>query len=347
MAHSSRRIALVALAASILLLGAKLVVAWWTGSVAVLSDGLEGLVNVVTSLFTAWAVTFSTQPRDPEHPYGHGKVEYLSVALEGGLLLAASCGVLAVALWRMYSPAELGELDAGAMAMALIAGMAWATGAWLEKRGRALESPALEANGTHLRIDALTSAGIFVGLSLVFLTGATWLDSAIALGLGLWMGWMGTTILRRALGGILDEANPALLDRIARRLTLLRQPGWLAPHNTKVHRLGQQVHIDLHMVYPHYWTLQKTHDAATLLEEGLREEFGARTEVMVHMEPCTPVSCNACDMPDCPARTSPFHARRTWDAESIARVRRAQPWDVESGEAAPDDASSTRAQRES
>lgn len=324
--RATKALAQAAVAVSVLLLAAKLAVAWWTGSTAVLSDGLEGVVNVITSLVAAWAVGLSSQPRDKEHPYGHGKAEYISVALEGGLLLAAALGVCIVSLWRLLTPIELETVDTGAIAMALIAIAGWIGGGWIERGGRKLSSPSLIASGEHFKADAVTSFGVFVALGLVHLSGWGWLDPAIASALGGWMLYKGASIIREALAGILDEANPEVLDRIAKRLTQMRKPGWLSPHHTKVHRLGQHLHIDLHIVFPLFWSLQQTHDDTKIIERGLREEFGEGTEVMIHMEPCTPAACDACDVKDCPIRSAPFYKRREWTAELISPPRRPPSW---------------------
>lgn len=316
------RWAIFAVGTSVTLVLIKVTAFWMTGSSAIMSDALESLINIVTSGFALYAVWLSGQPRDLEHPYGHGKIEYLSAAVEGFLVLLAGITILMVSGYRLMHPPQLESLELGsAMTLAsvvvsLVGGMA------LIRAGKRHESPSLEADGVHLRSDAVTSVGALVGVGLVMLTGEIWLDSAIAMVLSVWLMVDGGLVVRRAVGGILDEANPELLDEIAGILEAERQPGWTSPHHTKVHRLGSTIHIDLHMVFPRFWSLEATHDATVDLERAVRGRFGKRTELMVHMEACRPDACAVCDLPECPVRGVEFVARPRWTAETIRRTKR-------------------------
>ena len=316
------RVAIAAVAFSALLLGMKLTLAWWTGSTAILSDGIETFANLVTSAFAAFATWLGSRPRDADHPYGHGRVEYFSVALEGLLLLVAGVMVAVVAAPRLIDPPDVQGVDVGALGMAVIAGLTWAGARWLTRTGRALQSPALEADGQHLAADAFTSAGVFVGLVLVHVTGWRILDPLVALLLSGVMLWGASRILRRAVGGLMDEADSALLADIAHVLEKERQPGWLAPHLTRVHRLGQAAHIDLHLVVPRFWSIDSGHDAATSIERAFQARFGQQVETMVHVEPCTPLSCPHCDVAECPVRSAPFVSRLRWTSDTIRRRSR-------------------------
>ena len=142
---------------------------------------------------------------------------------------------------------------------------------------------------------------------LVRATGWLWLDSVAGILLGIVLVFSGARLVRRAVGGLMDEALPDVLERIAEVLLAQRRPGWVAPHACKVHRLGQSIHVDLHIVFPRFWALEDAHDAYTI-EDALRAEFGERTEVMLHYEPCTPRSCTYCDAEDCPLRENAFRA---------------------------------------
>ncbi|TVR03717.1 MAG: cation transporter [Deltaproteobacteria bacterium] len=321
---ASVRIALAAVAFSVLLLAAKLLLAWITGSTAILSDGIESSANVLTSAFAAFAAWLGSRPRDADHPYGHGKVEYFSVALEGVLLSVAAVLIAIVAIPRVLDPPDVTALDVGAIGMALIALVTAAGARFLVRRGRTLQSPALEADGKHLMADAITSSGVFVGITLVHVTGLPVLDPLVAVLIAGLILFNAVRILRQAIAGLMDEADPVLLDDIARVLEEHRQPGWLAPHLTRVHRLGQAVHIDLHLVLPRYWSIDRGHDAATVIEKAMQQRFGTRNETMVHMEPCTPISCPYCDVEDCPVRESPFSGTLPWSGESIRRGSRAE-----------------------
>lgn len=329
------RVALAAVAFSLVLLAAKLALAWLTGSTAILSDGIETTANVITSAFAAFAAWLGSRPRDADHPYGHGKIEYFSVALEGVLLLVAALSIAAVATPRLLAPPDVVAIDIGAIGMAIIATLTAAGARLLIRTGRTLQSPALEADGEHLLADAFTSAGVFLGLIAVAVTGLPILDPLIAIVIAIVLLRNAVRIVRSAIAGLMDEADPDLLQQIADILNGIRRPGWLAPHLARVHRLGQAAHIDLHMVYPRFWTIEQGHDAATLIEETFQKHFGTRTETMVHMEPCTPISCPHCDLPDCPVRSAPHVQRLGWTGESIRRRSRREAMAVEAEPAQP------------
>jgi cation diffusion facilitator family transporter len=314
---SAIRWAAGALVVSVALAVTKLVAWRVTGSAALMSDALESLINIVTSSFSLYAVWLSAQPRDADHPYGHGKVEYLAASVEGALIAAAGTTILIVAVPRLWLPAQLHALDVGLWASATIALAALVSGELIARAGRRLESLTVESDGLHLRSDGLTTSGAFVSLLVVHFTGWIWLDAATACVMAVWLGVSGVGIVRRAVGGLMDEAVPDLLEVIAGRLEELRQPGWLTPHHTKVHRHGQYVHIDMHLVLPRFWTLEQAHEVSLHVEQALRDEFSARSDIMTHLEPCRPSACSECDMSECPVRSAPFTSRPAWTGASI------------------------------
>ncbi len=314
--------ALFAVAASVTLVAVKVSAFALTGSSAILSDALESLINIVTSGLALYAVWLSSQPRDLEHPYGHGKIEYLSAGIEGLLVAVAGVAILVLSAYRLANPPELHALELGGGLIVLAAIISLASGMALIKAGKRLSSPSLEADGIHLRSDAVTSIGALVGIGLVMLTGEVMLDALVAMLLSIWLMVDGGRVVRRAIGGILDEANPELLDQLGAILEAVREPGWSSPHHAKVHRLGSTIHVDLHMVFPRYWSLQTTHDATVKMEDAVRANFGKRTELMVHMEACRPDGCSECDMAECPVRESEFISRPPWKADFIRKTRR-------------------------
>lgn len=320
--RSSIRWAVFGLIASIVLIAIKLAGYFITHSTAVLADALESCVHIITSSVALYAVWLSAQPGDDNHPYGHGKVEYLSAGLEGILVLGTGAAIAVLAVWRLFRPIELPDLHIGAGVELLAAVVAFVVGTALARAGRRNSSPTLEADGVHIRSDAYTSFAAFIGVGLAVLTGAQWLDAAIALVVGVALTYTGGRVAREALGGIMDEANPELLERIAAVFRKVRAPGWIAPHAVKVHRLGQSIHIDMHVVFPFYWSLEKAHDATHVLIDALREEFGERTEPMIHAEACVPSNCALCDLTDCDARQTPFQGLPDWTPERIGRRQR-------------------------
>ena len=313
------------LGVSIALIALKAAAFGLTGSAAILSDALESCIHVVTSGFALFAVWLAAKPKDENHPYGHGKVEYFAAFTEGLLVALAGIAVIAISAQRLVDPQPLQRLDVGAALTALSALVCVGAGTALIRAGRRFESPTLEADGVHIRSDAVTSVGALVSTVLVRATGWLWLDSVAGILLGIVLVFSGARLVRRAVGGLMDEALPDVLERIAEVLLAQRRPGWVAPHACKVHRLGQSIHVDLHIVFPRFWALEDAHDASHTTEDALRAEFGERTEVMLHYEPCTPRSCTYCDAEDCPLREAAFRAALPWTGSTIARRNRPQP----------------------
>lgn len=311
--------AVFSLVFSLVLMAGKWFAFYVTGSTAVLSDALESGVNVLTSSFVLFSVWLSSKPRDADHPYGHGKVEFFSAGFEGALILFAALSILTVSIARLISPQPLEELEYGLGIQAVIVVATFAAGYALIRAGRHHNSPSLVADGVHIRADALTTLGAMLGVFLTFWTGAVWIDALAAVGVSVFLGFSGASVVREAVGGLMDEADPQRLERVASVLEQVREPGWLAPHHAKIHNLGSALHIDLHMVFPAYWTLEEAHDISERLERAMREEFGAQTELMLHMESCTPVSCSYCDVSECPIRHAEFIALNRWDGEHIRK----------------------------
>jgi len=316
------RWAVAALVISTLITAAKFAAWVITDSTAVFSDALESIINVVTASFALFSVWLATLPRDETHPYGHGRIEYFSAGLEGAFICLASVTIMAVALPELFQPRAPERLDAGLLLTVLIGVVTMVSGQLLQRAGRRLESPTLEADGAHLTSDALTTLGVFAGLLLVRFTGWNWVDPATGLLMALWLLTTGVSILRRAVGALMDEAVPDLLDAIGEVLETTREPGWNAPHHVKVHRLGQRIHIDLHLVLPRFWTLEQSHEVSERIEYACEERFGGETELMSHLEPCTDRACSSCDLDECPIRAVPFEGRERWTHDVIRRPYR-------------------------
>lgn len=308
----------IALAVSASLMLAKMGVYFITGSVAVLSDAIESVINIATSGFALYAVWLASLPRDKEHPYGHGRVEYIAEAGEGVAITVAGLAILLVAFSRSSGHESMDASALGIVLIGLIAVVTYIAGTVIVRAGKQTKSPTLVADGLHIRADAITTIGAFVGVVLVYITGLQWIDQAVAGLLGAWLVWSGGRLLFGASANLMDQADPALLDELGGVFQEVREPGWVAPHLTRVHRLGQSIHVDMHMVFPRYWPLERAHDASRTLEKALEAHYGPDADLMLHMEACTPVSCSYCDVSACPVRATPFEGRRVWTGEYIA-----------------------------
>ena len=318
------RFGLLSLAVSCGLVALKFWAWQLTRSQVVLSDALESIVNIVTSAFALWSVWLAGLPRDENHPYGHGKVENLSVGLEGALIFGAGCFIVVGAVAALLHPHPVGRLDWGIGLLAVTAVINLGTGWWLVRAGRQLHSLALEGDGKHLYLDALTSIVAVASLAGVAATGWQRLDGLAALGLGGFITWQGGRMLRRAVAGLLDETDFGTVQEVVAARQAHRRPTWIDVHNLRVQTYGADLHIDCHVSLPYYQTLYTTHHELDAIEDVVRQRGpGQQVELFIHADPCRPPrQCPACEVLDCPVRQRPFTGLIEWTPENVMRNER-------------------------
>jgi len=231
-------------------LAAKLAAWRLTGSVALYSDALESIVNVVAAVVALAALRFAARPADPGHPWGHGKAEYFSAAVEGSLILVAAASIVRTAVERLVAPQPLHALGAG-VAVSVAASVAnGLLGWWLQRRGRMLQSPALEADGAHVLTDVYTTIGVLAGVGLARLTGWWVLDPLLALAVAVQVVWTGWRIVREAAEGLLDAAvGGDAADRLEQAVRRA-MGGALEFHDLRARRSGASLFVELHLVVP-------------------------------------------------------------------------------------------------
>lgn len=290
-----------------------------TGSVAILTDALESIVNVIAGIFGVFSLYLSAKPRDFEHPYGHGKIEFISAAVEGTLILLAGIFIIYKAVSNFFYPAPLQKLDAGMLLLAVSAIINWVAGSMCIRLGEKNNSIALVASGKHIRLDAFTTVGIFIGLLLLRFTGALWIDSVVALFFAGVIIVTGYRIIRSSVAGIMDEQDIELLKKMVQKLEENRKPDWIDLHNMRIIKYGAILHMDCHMTVPWYYNVRQAHAVVEELTELVRENFGASMEVFVHSDACMDFSCPICAKMDCPVRIHPFERRVKWTIQSIAK----------------------------
>lgn len=311
----------ISLGVAIALMGVKFYTYRLTGSSAVLSDALESIINVVAAAFAMISVWLSAQPPDPEHPYGHGKIEYFSAGFEGALIILAAVGIFRSGITHLLKPSPLANLNTGLL---LLVGAALANlllGVLLIRVGTRAHSLTLIADGKHVLTDVYTSAGVVAGLFLVRLTGWLWLDGTIALLVGANILLTGTRLVRQSYAALMDASDPALLDMISRLLEKHRRPDWIDVHQLRAWRSGSFVHIDLHLVLPGDYSLERAHADAKTLEQLLVDHFGGRAGVLVHMDPCASVDCPICRRYRCQLRSHPSVDSTEWNRSSLTYKR--------------------------
>ncbi|MCB0677694.1 MAG: cation transporter [Saprospiraceae bacterium] len=321
MSHTNRssvRLQWLALSIGLLLMAGKFYAWWTTNSNAILTDALESIINVVAGGFALYSLLLAFKPRDLNHPYGHGKIEFLSAGFEGGLIFLAGISIIGKSCYNLLYPQQLGSLDLGMLVTALAGGVNFVLGWVLERRGKQFGSLILIADGRHLKSDAYSSAGLLVGLFLLRLTGIQWIDNATALLFGALILYTGYRLLRTSVAGIMDEADYQLVKSITQHLDQHRSANWVDLHNFRVIKYGSALHIDCHLTVPWYLEVKEAHNETKSMEKQVAHSCSTPVEVFVHTDPCAPPSsCTVCLKTDCPVRQADFIRRVSWSLENV------------------------------
>lgn len=255
-----------------------------TGSVALYSDALESIINVVTASVALLAVRVSARPADKNHPFGHHKAEYLSAVLVGALIIVAALAIIREAYDAYLNPRDIVQAFEGfsvnALATAINAGWAWK----LIRSGRAWRSPALVADGWHVLTDVLTSAGVLAGLVLAAMTGWTILDPLLAAVVAVNILWAGYKITWESVGGLMDEAVDADIQGRIRQAIRTSGGGALEAHDMRTRRAGRVTFIEFHLVVPGDMTVQEAHGICDRIEASLKAEI-EDVDISIHTEP--------------------------------------------------------------
>lgn len=304
---------------SVVLLLGKLIAYYLTNSLAILTDALESIVNVVAGLFGLYSLQLSAKPRDADHPYGHGKIEFISAAVEGVMISLAGIFILFESIRNLITPIPLQKLNIGMVLIAVTAVINFLLGAWCLRTGKRNNSLALQASGKHLFSDTYTTMGILVGLAFLYYTGLPWIDSVVALVFAGIIFYTGFKIVRSSIAGIMDERDMDLLRKMIDVLDRDRSKNWVDIHNIRIIKYGSTLHIDCHLTVPWYLNVHEAHAEIDTLGRLVRREFGNAIELFVHSDGCLPTSCAICLKDDCPVRYHPFQRRIKWTVENTER----------------------------
>ncbi|MFT3932978.1 MAG: cation diffusion facilitator family transporter [Chitinophagaceae bacterium] len=294
------------------------IIAWYiTKSVAVLTDALESTVNVVAGFIGLYSLHVAAKPKDEDHPYGHGKAEFVSAAVEGTLIFLAGLIIIYTSVESFIHPKKLEKLDYGIVLVGITGAINFVVGYFAIKQGKKNKSLALEASGKHLQTDTWSTIGIIIGLGLILLTGYVWLDAVVAIVFAFVILYTGYKIIRSSLAGIMDEVDIELLSSLIKLLNNNRRTDWIDLHNLRVIKYGGQLHIDCHMTVPWYLNVHQAHIEIDALTSLIKKEFGDTIEFFVHTDGCLDFSCRICDKQDCYVRKHPFEKKIEWSLKNI------------------------------
>ncbi|PJR15379.1 cation diffusion facilitator family transporter [Sinorhizobium meliloti] len=278
------RLAFWGIPLSLAVMGLKMLAWWVTGSVALLSDGLESSVNVVAAVIAYAMIGYAAKPADADHPFGHHKAEYFSAVIEGVLIVLAALLIIWEAIPEMMEPVLLNAPTLG-LAINFAAGVVNAIWAYvLIRAGRRHRSPALSADGQHILSDVVTSVGVLVGLLLAIATGYAILDPLLAVivaGNILFQGWK---VISRSVDGLMDKAVPADEEEAIKVAIAANAGGSLGVHDLKTRQAGPAIFVDFHMVVPEAMAVGDAHDICDRIEEAIRVVHSG-AEIAIHVEP--------------------------------------------------------------
>lgn len=292
--------------------------AWWlTDSNALLTDALESIVNVLAGSFTLYSLYLALKPVDADHPYGHGKVEFIAAGIEGSLIGIAGISMILKAAFDFNSASGIDSLDLGIILAASAGLINFIMGTVLVNKGKKARSLAMIAGGKHLKSDGYTSAGMISGLLIVFFTNEFWLDNVIAVLLGVILLYTCLQIIRKAIAGIMDETDLEMIEEVVVVLNENRQKNWIDIHNLRVIKYGTSFHIDCHVTLPWYLNLRQAHDEMDEIQRIVEEKLNAKVEFFIHNDPCLPTSCSVCTIADCKVREYNFTKKIEWNAASL------------------------------
>jgi cation diffusion facilitator family transporter len=279
--------AALSIASNSVLIALKLAAGAITGSIAIVTEAIHSLIDLVASVIAFVSVRKADEPADEEHPYGHEKVENLAATIEGILILVGAAVIVYEATHRLAVGASVESLGVGiaVMGFSVLANL-FVSGV-LYRQARVHESPALEGDAAHLRTDALTSAGVLLGLALVQITGIDAFDSITALVVAAAIVSAGINIIRRSSGVLVDETLPdAEMDRIEQAIAAARTPEVAGYHKLRARRAGSRRHIDFHVQYRSGTSLERAHELAHEMRDSIEAEI-PQAEVLIHAEPET------------------------------------------------------------
>ncbi|HSB93186.1 MAG TPA: cation diffusion facilitator family transporter [Flavitalea sp.] len=301
-----------------------------THSVAILTDALEGTVNVAAGIVGLYSLWVAAKPSDKDHPYGHGKAEFLSSAVEGTLITVAGFLIVYEAIKGMLFPRAIEKLDSGIILISITAAVNFILGHLTIHRGRKNNSLALVASGKHLKTDTYTTVGIIIGLGAIYITKLHWLDSAVAIIFAFIIIYTGYKIVRQSIAGIMDEADTELLSRMIELINENRRENWIDMHNLRVIKYGGQLHVDAHITVPWYLNVHEAHIEIDAIGELIRKQFGDSLELFVHSDGCLYYQCNICSKENCPVRQADFEKRMNWNMNNVLSNKKHSMEEVDS-----------------
>jgi cation diffusion facilitator family transporter len=291
--------AFASLVAGVGLLGIKFVAYWLTDSPAIFADAVESIVNVMAAVFAIWALSIAHTPADDDHPYGHGKAEFLSAGFEGSMILIAAVMILVRTIdLVIFNDIVPGQLDTGAALLAVAMAINLVLGTVLVRIGKARNALVLEADGYHLLSDAVTSVAVLVSLYVVLYTGWKWADPLAAVLVSVYIAYAGVRLVRQSVAGLMDKQDRGDEQALATILDAhvgpsAREPRICGYHKLRHRHSGRFHWVDFHVTVPRHLDVAAGHHIASEIEHEMEVTLG-EGNATAHVEPCDGVGCREC-----------------------------------------------------
>ena len=308
---------------AVTLMALKFMAYLMTGSVAIYTDAMESIVNVVAAAIGLVAIYVSMKPADRNHPFGHGKVEIISATIEGAMILTAGGIIILQSIRSIMNPEPVRDLDVGLVLVAVTAVANYLFGRHAIKLGTKRRSEALVASGNHLCSDTYSSVGIIIGLTAVYILDhagieALWLDPIIALVFGLVIIYTGTKVLRQSMNEVMDRADEELLDSVADCIKGNRHNDWIDIYDLRLIKYGAKIYVHAHVVVPRDKSMEWVMGEMDELDATLKERFGENIDSSITPYPCRDFCCYYCDR-ECPRRSEEFGSKSEWNKETMCK----------------------------
>jgi len=311
------RIQSAVLLIGLLLMVIKAIAYFITSSNLILTDAVESIINTLAGAFALYSLILASKPRDLDHPYGHGKIEFISASIEAAMIIAAGLIMIMKASYNLIYPQVVHDIQIGIYLTGGAGLLNFALGGVLIFHGKRHDSMTMEADGKHLLSDAYSTVGMIIGLIIIYYTNLVWVDNVVAIVFGLVITYTGINILKKSVPGIMDEADLKLLKRIVLVLQKNRRTNWIDLHNLRVIKYGSVYHLDCHITFPWYFNVKEAHGEMTNIEKLIQEHFGSKAEMFIHTDPCKEISCRICKIEDCDVRQNKFEQRIEWTMSNV------------------------------
>lgn len=295
----------------------KFVAFYITKSNSIYTDALENIINVLASAFAFYSIYLAAQPKDKNHPYGHGKVEFFAVGFEGALIVIAAISIIYNAILSIIEPKNIYHIDQGIYLIVTAGLLNFLLGYYLVRKSKQLKSITLEADGKHLMVDAYTSVGLVAGLIIIYFTELYILDALLSFVLAILILYNGYRLLRKSISGLMDESDLEVVEDIVTILNENRREEWIDVHNLRVQKYGSDLHIDCHLTLPFYFDLNTVHEEVQKLHVLIDKKIDANIEIFIHVDPCLPECCMYCSMNNCAKRSSNKTTEILFDIDNI------------------------------